>query len=97
VYLSTPCNGFATMIGDFLVLAGNLSTPCNGFRTMGALVMVYCFAVTGFHFVFYCCAPVFSAVGPLWSWFEKGVFKLYSTSSPARPARDLDVVSGWNT
>jgi len=50
---------------------------------MGGLVVVYCFAVAGFHFVFYCCTLVFFAVGPPWSWLGEGVFKLYSTSSLA--------------
>ncbi len=62
-------------------LRSNLSTPCNGFRTMGGLVLVYCFAVTGFYSVFYRCALVFSAVGPPRSWLGVGVFKLYPTSS----------------
>jgi hypothetical protein len=33
----------------------------------GGLVMVYYLVITGFYSVFYCCAPVFSAVGPPWS------------------------------
>jgi len=59
---------------------------------MGGLVVVYCFVVAGFYFVFYCCTPVFSAVSPLWSWLGEGVFKLYSTSSLARPGFRLGVL-----
>ena len=45
----------------------SLSTPCNGFCTMGALVLVYYFAIAGFHYIFYYRTPVFPAVGPPWS------------------------------
>ena len=44
--------------------SSRLSTPCNGFCTMGALVLVYCFVIVGFYYVFYCCTSVFSALGP---------------------------------
>ncbi len=59
---------------------------------MGGLVVVYCFVVAGFYFVFYCCTLVFSAVGPLWSWLGVGVFKLYSTSSLASLGSRLGVL-----
>ena len=61
---------------------------------MGGLVLMYCLAVTGFYFVFYCCTLVFPAVGPLWFWLGVGVFKLYSTSSPARLGFRLGVLLG---
>ena len=64
--LSTPCNGFGDSSLCFRVSSQSfsLSTPCNGFCTMGALVLVYCFVIVGFYYVFYCCTSVFSALGP---------------------------------
>ena len=47
---------------------------------MEGFVIVYCFAIAGFHFVFYCYTSVFSPAGPLWSWLGEGVFKLYLIS-----------------
>ena len=41
-----------------------LSTPCIGFCTMGGLVIVYHLVITCFHYVFYCCTPIFSPQAP---------------------------------
>ena len=59
---------------------------------MGGLVLAYHLVITGFHFVFYYCIPVFSAVSPPLSYLGVGVFKLYSTSSLASLGSHLGVL-----